>query len=48
MKYTKPELVVLNVALEAIRGGKGMPVQYDAPLHPRDFTQSINAYEADE
>jgi hypothetical protein len=47
MKYAKPEVTVLAKTLEAVRGGKGSPVQNDA-ASPHPFTATAAAYEADE
>lgn len=47
MKYTKPTLSVAKKAVDAVRGGKGTPVQNDAAA-PHLFNATAAAYEADE
>jgi hypothetical protein len=47
MRYAKPELTQIVNAVEAVRGGKGIPVRSDASP-PHLFTATANAYEADE
>jgi len=43
MKYRKPEIVVLEVAASAIRGGKG-----DSTTTDMSLKHTTGAYEADE
>jgi hypothetical protein len=47
MKYAKPVLWKVGLALDSVCGGKGMPVRNDSS-YPYAFTATMNAYEADE
>jgi hypothetical protein len=48
MKYTKPEIVVLHNAINAVCGnGKGLPDVRDNEF-PNPDNATIHAYEADE
>jgi hypothetical protein len=47
MKYTKPELVLVESALRTIQGiPKPTVGSFDAPKN--DYTATLNGYEADE
>jgi hypothetical protein len=48
MRYVKPELLTRRDATDAIRGGKGNPVAFDAPIDPTSYKKTTAAYESDE
>jgi len=48
MKYAKPELVCVNKATAAIRGGKTHATPHDSSSTALNPRRTINAYESDE
>lgn len=49
MTYKKPEVIVLNRAVDAIEGhDKSAQVAQDLALPPTSITATTNAYESDE